>query len=61
MEYFSATLQNEYAKDNIDVQLLTPNYISTKMTKWSNVLQASNFIFPDAKNFVDNAVATIGV
>jgi len=60
VEYFSSTLQTEYAKDNIDVQLLTPNYISTKMTKWSNVLQGSNFIFPDAKSFVDNAVATIG-
>jgi short-subunit dehydrogenase len=61
VEYFSATLQNEYAKDNIDVQVLTPNYISTKMTKWSNTLQSRNFIFPDAKSFVDNAVATIGV
>lgn len=60
VEYFSSTLQTEYAKDNIDVQLVAPNYISTKMTKWSNALQASNFIFPDAKSFVDNAVATIG-
>lgn len=60
MEYFSSTLQSEYAKDNIDVQLVSPNYISTKMTSWSNVLQSKNFIFPDAKSFVDNAVATIG-
>lgn len=60
VEYFSSTLQSEYAKDNIDVQLVAPNYISTKMTSWSNVLQSKNFVFPDAKTFVDNAVATIG-
>jgi len=60
VEYFSASLQTEYARDNIDVQIVVPNYISTKMTKWSNALQAKNFIFPDAKSFVDNAVATIG-
>lgn len=61
IEYFSSSIQTEYAKDNIDVQLLSPNYISTKMTKWSNILQGSNFIFPNAKSFVDNAVATIGM
>lgn len=60
VEYFSASLQTEYGKDNIDVQVLTPNYISTKMTKWSNILQGSNFIFPSPKSFVSNAVATIG-
>ena len=60
VEYFSETLQVEYAAHNIDVQTLTPSYIATKMTKWSNVLQKPNFMTPNAETFAKSAVATIG-
>lgn len=61
VEYFSATLEAEYgASHNIEVQTLTPSYISTKMTKWSDVLQKPNVITPDAASFAKSAVATIG-
>lgn len=60
VEYFSRTLQVEYKPFNIEVQVLTPSYIATKMTKWSNTLQNPSFIFPDPKTFVASALATVG-
>jgi len=60
VEYFSQTLEYEYKSYNIDVQTLTPSYIATKMTKWSNVLQKPNFITPDPATFAKSAIATIG-
>jgi len=61
VEYFSQTLEYEYGKShNIHVQTLTPSYISTKMTKWSNVLQKPGFVTPNAQTFAKSAIATIG-
>lgn len=60
VEYFSQTLQTEYAGHNIHVQTLTPSYISTKMTKWSSFLQKPNFMTPTAESFAKSAIATIG-
>lgn len=61
MEYFSETLKLEYGKShNIDVQTLVPFYISTKMVNWSNFLKKGNIFIPDAKTFVNSAIATIG-
>lgn len=60
VDYFSETLQVEYKAHNIDVQTLTPSYIATKMTKWSNMLQKPNLMTPDAATFAKAAIATIG-
>jgi short-subunit dehydrogenase len=60
VEYFSRTLQYEYRPFNIEVQVLTPSYIATKMTKWSETLQNPSFVFPDPKTFVNSALATVG-
>jgi 17beta-estradiol 17-dehydrogenase / very-long-chain 3-oxoacyl-CoA reductase len=61
VEYFSQTLEYEYGSShNIHVQTLTPSYIATKMTKWSNLLQKPNFITPTADTFAKSAIATIG-
>jgi short-subunit dehydrogenase len=61
VEYFSQTLEYEYGKShNIHVQTLTPSYISTKMTKWSNMLQKPGIVTPDAATFAKSAIATIG-
>lgn len=60
IEYFSETLAYEYKSYGIDVQTVTPSYIATKMTKWSNTLQSANIMTPDAASFAANAVATIG-
>lgn len=60
VEYFSETLAYEYKSYNIHVQTVTPSYIATKMTKWSNTLQNANILTPDAATFAKSAVATIG-
>ncbi|KAI2800731.1 hypothetical protein BLOT_012303 [Blomia tropicalis] len=60
VEWFSSTLQYEYAQYNIEVQTLVPNYISTKMTGFADILQKPSISFPDASTFTSNAIATIG-
>ncbi|KAI1299260.1 Inactive hydroxysteroid dehydrogenase-like protein 1 [Halotydeus destructor] len=60
VEYFSDSLEYEYSSYNIQVQTLTPSYIATKMTKWSNMLQQPGLVTPDARSFAKSAVATIG-
>lgn len=50
----------EYREYNIDVQTLTPNYISTKMTSFSDLLQSPSVAFPTAQSFTSNAIATMG-
>lgn len=60
VEFFSKTLEYEYSCYNIQVQTLTPSYIATKMTSWSDTLQSANIMTPDASTFAKNAVATIG-
>lgn len=50
----------EYGKAGIEVQTLIPNYIATKMTKWSDLLQKPSLSYPSADTFVRNAIATIG-
>ncbi|XP_017492452.1 PREDICTED: inactive hydroxysteroid dehydrogenase-like protein 1, partial [Rhagoletis zephyria] len=59
VEWFSESLNIEYAQDGIDVQTLIPNYIATKMTKWSDLLQKPSLSYPSAAAFTHNAVATI--
>ena len=56
----SNTLVHEYSLYNIHVQTLTPSYVSTKMTKWSNLLQKPGLLTPNAETFAKAAVATIG-
>lgn len=44
----------------IDVQTLVPNYLATKMTQFSDLLQRPSLSYPDAETFTRNAIATIG-
>lgn len=60
VEWFSQSLEIEYGKDNIEVQTLIPNYIGTKMTGFSTLLQRTSLMYPDARTFTRNAIATIG-
>ena len=60
VEYFSETLEYEYKSSGIEVQTLVPSYISTKMTKWSSMLQKPGIITPNANSFARSAIATIG-
>ncbi|XP_054156031.1 inactive hydroxysteroid dehydrogenase-like protein 1 [Oppia nitens] len=60
VEWFSKTLEIEYKSYNIDVQTLTPSYIATKMTEFSDLLQKPSIMFPSAETFAANAIATIG-
>lgn len=50
----------EYRQYGIDVQTLVPNYIATKMTGFSDLLQKPSLAFPDAATFTANALATAG-
>lgn len=42
------------------MQTLVPNYIATKLTTFSGLLQKASISFPDARTFTANAIATIG-
>nr|XP_027195625.1 hydroxysteroid dehydrogenase-like protein 1 [Dermatophagoides pteronyssinus] len=60
VEWFSQSLDIEYRQSNIEIQTLIPNYIGTKMTGFSTLLQRRSLMYPDAETFTANAIATIG-
>ncbi|UXI21947.1 hypothetical protein NH340_JMT07890 [Sarcoptes scabiei] len=60
VEWFSRSLDIEYRQFNIEIQTLIPNYIGTKMTSFSSLLQNHSIFYPNAKTFTANAIATIG-
>nr|XP_046912181.1 hydroxysteroid dehydrogenase-like protein 1 [Dermatophagoides farinae] len=60
VEWFSQSLEIEYRESNIEVQTLIPNYIGTKMTGFSSLLQTRSLMYPNAETFTANAIATIG-
>ncbi|XP_034944211.1 inactive hydroxysteroid dehydrogenase-like protein 1 [Chelonus insularis] len=57
---FSEALRAEYKKFGITVQHLTPLFVNTKMNAFSNRLQVSTIVVPDATTYARNAVATLG-
>lgn len=60
VDWFSRALDFEYSSKGIVIQSLVPSYISTKLVKFSSVLQHSNFIVPDPNSFVKSALSTVG-
>ncbi|XP_018495303.1 inactive hydroxysteroid dehydrogenase-like protein 1 [Galendromus occidentalis] len=60
VDLFSQALAVEYGSQGIEVQTLTPSYVSTNLVKFSDVLSTPSFVVPDAKTFVDSAISTVG-
>ncbi|CAH0557891.1 unnamed protein product [Brassicogethes aeneus] len=57
---FTAALRYEYANAGITIQHLSPMFINTKMNAFSNRLQMSSTLVPDAKSYARYAVSTLG-
>jgi len=57
---FSAALRCEYESQGITVQHLAPLFVNTKMNHFSNRLQQSTTMVPDAVTYAEGAVNTLG-
>jgi len=57
---FTEALRYEYKDSNLTIQHLIPMFINTKMNKFSDRLQKSNLLVPDAKTYAKHAVNTLG-
>ncbi|RWS29155.1 hydroxysteroid dehydrogenase-like protein 3, partial [Leptotrombidium deliense] len=60
LDYFSSALQYEYRRVNVDVQIISPGMVSTRMTQWSSMGKPS-LTTPTAERFAISAIATIGL
>ena len=60
LDYFSRALEFEYRDSGITVQCLTPFYVATRMTRYSETLSKTNFFIPTAASFAHSAVKTLG-
>uniref|UniRef100_A0A336LCA5 CSON008628 protein n=1 Tax=Culicoides sonorensis TaxID=179676 RepID=A0A336LCA5_CULSO len=57
---FTLALQWEIGNSNIEVQLLSPNYVRTKMVAYSSSLSKGNIFCPDVSKYTKSAVFTLG-
>lgn len=53
-------MQHELAPHNIDVQLVTPLFLVTKMNEFSSAVMEGGFLIPDVKTYTKWAVFTLG-
>ncbi|XP_063800304.1 inactive hydroxysteroid dehydrogenase-like protein 1 [Pseudophryne corroboree] len=61
LDYFSQTLHYEYSSNGIFIQSLLPFFLVSKMTNFSSLLQRKSLLVLFAKDYVHQAVRTIGV
>ncbi|PIO13175.1 hypothetical protein AB205_0021610, partial [Aquarana catesbeiana] len=61
MDHFSRALQYEYASKGIFIQSLVSFFVKTNMTAFSTFLKTKPLLVPDAKDYVRQAVRTIGI
>ncbi|XP_075433021.1 inactive hydroxysteroid dehydrogenase-like protein 1 [Ascaphus truei] len=61
MDHFSRTLHYEYASQGIFIQSLVPFFVVTNMISFSRILQRKSFLVPLAKEYVRQAVLTLGI
>lgn len=57
---FTLALQYELAPYGIDVQLITPMFVRTKMNEYSTTVMAGNIFCPDVVSYTKSAVFTLG-
>ncbi|XP_077311652.1 inactive hydroxysteroid dehydrogenase-like protein 1 isoform X2 [Lithobates pipiens] len=61
IDQFSRALQYEYASKGIFIQSLVAYFVKTNMTAFSTFLMTKPLLVPDAKDYVRQAVRTIGI
>lgn len=57
---FSEATRSEYSRFGLTVQHLTPFFVNTKMNAYSNKLQVTNILVPNATTYAKNAINTLG-
>lgn len=57
---FTLALQHELRKHGIDVQLITPMFVRTKMNEYSTTVMSGNIFCPDVVTYTRSAVFTLG-
>ncbi|RWS18675.1 Inactive hydroxysteroid dehydrogenase-like protein 1 [Leptotrombidium deliense] len=60
VDYFSSALRYEYKDVNVDVQIISPGFVSTRMTQWTSMRQPS-LARPTPEMFAISSIATIGL
>jgi len=60
VDYYSQALEWEYRGSGITVQTITPGYVSTNMTKFSDLVHRPGIFIPTASKFVSHAIHTLG-
>ncbi|XP_063800302.1 inactive hydroxysteroid dehydrogenase-like protein 1 [Pseudophryne corroboree] len=60
LDCFTRALQYEYSSEGIFIQSLTPFFVVTKMTDFSDFLTKKSLLVPLAKRYAHSAVRTIG-
>ncbi|RWS18430.1 Inactive hydroxysteroid dehydrogenase-like protein 1, partial [Leptotrombidium deliense] len=60
VDYFSSALRYEYKDVNVDVQIISPGFVSTRMTQWSSMGKPS-LVSATPEQFAISSIATIGL
>ncbi|MPC42566.1 Hydroxysteroid dehydrogenase-like protein 1 [Portunus trituberculatus] len=60
VDYFSQAMAWEYRGSGITVQTLTPSYVSTNMTKFSELVHKPSLLIPTAATYAASAIHTLG-
>ena len=60
MIYWSEALSTEVSAFNIDVMLLTPSYICTGMTAFSDKLSRPSLTVPSAADYAASSIQSLG-
>ncbi|XP_034183398.2 inactive hydroxysteroid dehydrogenase-like protein 1 [Osmia lignaria lignaria] len=57
---FTVALRAEYSRFGITIQHLSPFFVNTKMNAFSDRLQVSTLLVPNAVTYAKNAIVTLG-
>ncbi|CRK86576.1 CLUMA_CG000181, isoform A [Clunio marinus] len=57
---FTLALSKELEGYNVQVQLVTPLFVQTKMNNYSTTVMKGNILVPDVKSYTKSAVFTLG-
>lgn len=57
---FSEAIRSEYSRFGLTVQHLTPFFVNTKMNAYSEKLQVTSILVPNATTYAKNAINTLG-
>ncbi|XP_045135817.1 inactive hydroxysteroid dehydrogenase-like protein 1 [Portunus trituberculatus] len=60
VNFFSRALEFEYRNSGITIQTLIPSYVSTNMTKYSDLVHDPGVFVPTAQTYASSAINTLG-